>query len=145
MKEVSFGVCFYKIENSSIYILMNKTNSKSSFNFFKGKKEEGENNIDTAIREIKEETNIDIKLENLETYFFEINKRKNIGIFIVDWNNLKIKKVIYQKEEIYSVDWVNITNHNIEISKNQYKLYLNITSYLSQKLCNFKKVYLNIQ
>jgi len=137
MKETSYGVCFYKIERKKIFIFLNKTSKVSDWNFFKGKQEENETKEDTAIREIAEETGIIITKKMLEDYFFVINKRKNIGIFLIDSENINFNNLELQKEEIYTATWIDII-YNIKMSKNQKELFLKISSRLYEKHKWFK-------
>jgi len=137
MKEISYGVCFYKIEKNRIFIFLNKTNKISDWNFFKGKQEENELKVDTVIRETKEETGIDITENMFEDYFYVINKRKNIGIYLIDYNHINFKQLKLQKKEIYTATWLNIY-YNIKMSKNQKELFFKISSRLIEKRKWFK-------
>jgi len=137
MKETSYGVCFYKIERKKIFIFLNKTSKVSDWNFFKGKQEYNETKEDTAIREIAEETGLIITKKMLEDYFFVINKRKNIGIFLIDSKNINFNNLELQKEEIYTATWIDII-YNIKMSKNQKELFLKISSRLYEKHKWFK-------
>ncbi len=84
MKEKSCGAIIYKTENNELkFLLVHQSNGHYSFP--KGHMEEGENEIDTALREIKEETNIDV---NLDTDF-----RKSIS-YLLESKNV-IKEAVY--------------------------------------------------
>jgi 8-oxo-dGTP pyrophosphatase MutT (NUDIX family) len=133
MKERSYGVCLYKIEKNKIFVLLNKTNSFSDYNFFKGKIEKGESITDTVLREIKEETFLDLDKKDLEDYFLQENKRKDIGIFLVNWKNVKEKRIRIQEKEIYAIKWVDIST-KIEFSKNQKKIWDFLRKILLKKL-----------
>jgi len=132
MKEKSYGICPYKIKDNSVFILMNKTSKNSEWNFFKGKIE-NEGVIDCAIREFKEETGVKIKEKDLEDFFFQQNKRKDIGIFLVDWSLYK-DKFKFNKREIYKGKWIDIfKNKNLKVSKNQKEIYNQIVTYFLGK------------
>lgn len=132
-KEYSYGVCIYKIENNKIFIFLNKTSKISKWNFFKGKQELNETIVQTTIREIQEETNLKIKEKYFEDYFFQYNKRKNIGIFLIDFNSIKdFSTLKLDKREIYSAKWLNIKD-NIDIEKNQLKIFMKLSSLLANK------------
>jgi len=133
MKERSYGVCLYKIEKDKIFVLLNKTNSISDYNFFKGKIGEGETIKDTVIREVKEETFLDLNKEDLEDYFFQENKRKDIGIFLVNWENIETKLIRIQKKEIYDIKWLDISK-DIKFSNNQEKIWKDVKSVLLKKI-----------
>ncbi|MGN1295705.1 MAG: bis(5'-nucleosyl)-tetraphosphatase [Bacilli bacterium] len=62
IKEKSCGAVIYKIEDEQIYILLEKMNM-GHISIPKGHMEEGEDEVQTAQREIKEETNIDAEID----------------------------------------------------------------------------------
>ena len=62
MKEKSCGAIVYKIENNELKFLLVHQNN-GHYSFPKGHVEENETEIETAIREIKEETNLDVKID----------------------------------------------------------------------------------
>lgn len=76
--------------------------------FPKGHVEEGETEVETAIREIKEETNVDVEInENfryVETYSPKEDVEKDVVFFVA-------KKVggenIAQEEEVQNIVWVS--------------------------------------
>lgn len=133
MKEKSYGICPYIIDNGKIFILLNKTNCTSfNYNFFKGKIEEGETIEETAIREFQEEAGIIIDKIHLEEYFFQ-NGAKHIGIYLVDFSNYIEKDFKFQTREIYSAAWIDI-NNTIMVPNNQSVILNNIILYLYQRL-----------
>jgi len=132
-KVKSFGICPYIIKDNSVFILMNKTSKKSDWNFFKGKMEDKEGVIDCAIREFKEEVGVKVKEDDLEEFFIQINKNKDIGIFLVDWS-LYNKSFKFDKKEIYKAEWIDIfKNPDLKVSKNQRKIYEQILTYFLGK------------
>ena len=62
VKEKSCGAVIYKIDNDKVYYLLLKMNYGHT-SLCKGHQEEGESDEETAIREIKEETSLDVKLD----------------------------------------------------------------------------------
>ncbi len=58
MKEYSYGICPYKIENSKVQILLIQPKGHTEWGFIKGKIDVGETKEECAIRECLEETNI---------------------------------------------------------------------------------------
>lgn len=62
VKEKSCGAVIYKIENNKIFYLLLKMGYGHT-SLCKGHQEEGESDEETAIREIKEETSLDVKLD----------------------------------------------------------------------------------
>ena len=118
MKEYSYGLCPYRIQNRKIYVLLNKTSSISDWNFFKGKPEQEDvSNVDTAIREFYEEAGVYIFKQYHEEYFSSISKRKNIGIWLCQAHN---DLFTFDKKEIYSAEWVELKD--IKMSNNQQKI-----------------------
>ncbi len=89
-------------------VLLVKHNA-GHWDFPKGHVEEGETEFETAIREVKEETNIDIKIEKENRYISEYSPKEDV-----------MKKVIYflgekiggedkpQIEEVSDVEWVDV-------------------------------------
>ena len=131
-KLFSYGICLYKIEEEEILIYLNKTSSISDWNFFKGKMEDNETFEETAIREMFEETNILVRKNQLEDLFEQINKKKNLGVYLVDFNVINFKNLKLDKKEIFEGKWLNI-KEDIIVSKNQIKIFNKLTT------CLFKK------
>lgn len=89
-------------------VLLVKHNA-GHWDFPKGHVEEGETEFETAIREVKEETNIDIKIEKENKYISEYSPKENV-----------MKTVIYfvaekvggedkpQIEEVSDVEWLDV-------------------------------------
>ena len=67
MKEKSCGAIVYKKENQELkFLLVHQYNSHYSFP--KGHMEENETELETALREIKEETNLDVEIHTSFRY-----------------------------------------------------------------------------
>lgn len=106
-KEKSCGAVIYKVENGKIFYYLIKQN-RGHISFPKGHVEENEKEEDTAIREIKEETNIDVIIDNkfreVSTYSPKENVMKDVIFFVA----LSIKENIKpQKSEVEEVLIVN--------------------------------------
>lgn len=105
--EKSCGSVIYKLENKSIYILLIKHN-KGHWSFPKGHMETGETEYQTAIREVKEETNLDIKIYDgfryVTTYSPKENVMKDVVYFLSTPINNEIKP---QLEEVQKIEWIN--------------------------------------
>lgn len=102
------AIIFYKNKQNT-KILLVKNNNGRYWSFPKGHIEEGENEKQTAIREIKEETGLDVVIEK---GFREISEycpfgkiRKRVVFFLAQafTDNVKI-----QEEEIDSYIWVDL-------------------------------------
>jgi len=130
MKKFSYGIVPFKIINNKYFILVNKTSEMSYFNFFKGKIENGETPSDCAIREFYEEAGIKVQGKHLEKYFSQKSRRKDIGVFLVDWYNY-LEDFTFQKEEIWSAYWARPID--VEVSNNQKKIMLQIIDYFTEK------------
>lgn len=100
IKEKSCGAVIYKIENNQIYVLLEKM-KMGHISLPKGHMEEGEDEIQTATREIKEETNLDVQIdisfrEEVE-YFPSPRVLKKVVFFISEY---KDGELIPQEEEV---------------------------------------------
>jgi len=134
MKEKSYGVCLYRIVNNEFYILLNRTSSVSELNFFKGKIENNETPKETAIREFKEETNVLLEQKFLEKYFYSYQKRKDIGIYLYQYENIQNPNFNFCEKEIYSANWYKLSMlEDKHFSKNQRKLFNDILLYLKNR------------
>ena len=86
----AYGICLYKKDKDAIKILLCKSvKSKNRWGFLKGVQEINENQEVTAIREFKEESNIQITQNDFGQYFEQINKKKDIGIYLIDFYQIK--------------------------------------------------------
>lgn len=103
-KEKSCGAIIY---NSNQEVLIVKHNA-GHWDFPKGHVEKGENEYETAKREVKEETNLDIKLH--EEYRYEIHYSPKEGVdktvvfFLAENMSNEVKK---QDCEIANIGWFN--------------------------------------
>ena len=120
-KAYSYGVCPYRITNDSIEIMLVQSTGHEEWGFIKGKIDKGESIPECAKRECSEETNIGFDINNLEDYFYQVNSKKNIGIFLIDVNNLDLGRLKLSKRELQAYKWFYITD-DIFISKNQIKI-----------------------
>ena len=81
---------------------------KGHWGFPKGHVEEGETEVETAMREIKEETNIDVEInENyryIERYSPEENVEKDVVFFVAKKIGGEIK---VQEEEVKATEWLS--------------------------------------
>lgn len=108
-KEKSCG-CIILKENKVFLIGARDDNDKLFWSFPKGHQEDGESDMETAIRETKEETNLDVKIvddEPIKTGHFRRNGTiyKEILLFIAEPLNNEIK---IQEDEVEEAQWVRI-------------------------------------
>jgi 8-oxo-dGTP pyrophosphatase MutT (NUDIX family) len=106
--EKSCGAIIFRKVRGKYAVLLIKNRYVDFWSFPKGHVEEGENEYQTAIREVKEETGIDIKIENgfrMESNYF-IGKKKNTEKKVVYFTSLTTRAYVEaQKEEISSFKW----------------------------------------
>ena len=108
MKEKACGAVIYKYEEDELkFLLIKQTNDV--WGFSKGHVEENEEEIETALREIKEETNLDVEINS---------EYRNSIEYIIDGKNI-LKQVVYflatpkttdvkkQESEILEIKWLN--------------------------------------
>ena len=106
MKKVKSCGCIV-IENNKVLLIQQK---KGNWGFPKGRVEKNETECETAIREVKEETNIDVKIEDvnkkyIDTYFAKKNEFKEVVFFLAKRIGGEIKP---QEKEIKNVEWVDL-------------------------------------
>ena len=98
-------------KTDELMILMVRNNNGRFYSFPKGHVEFHENERETAIREIKEETNLDVEIldgfREVSDYcpFGKIRKRVVFFLAVTRKNNIKI-----QESEIDSYTWVPLSN-----------------------------------
>lgn len=108
-KETSCGcVIFDKATHSKVLIVYEK--NRNFWGFPKGHIEEGETEVQTALREVKEEVGIDVKVLD-EKYRYAIN-------YIIEDKQIDKTSIFYIAETIE--DDVNITNQEAEIEDSKW-------------------------
>ena len=130
-KEYSYGVCPYRIKNNKVQILLIQPKGHTEWGFIKGKIEEGETIAECAKRETFEETRIDININNLENYFEQKNKRKDVGIYLINTKTLNLKNIKLQKGEVHRIKFFDLES-DISINKNQSLILQNIKEYFGR-------------
>lgn len=132
-KEYSYGVCPYLIHEDSVYIMLIQPKGHKEYGFSKGKIEIEETIEDCAIRELFEETGIIVKKEHLENYFEQKNRRKDVGIFLVDLTKLNQDvKLNIGHAECFELKFFNI-NDDINIYKNQKDILFQIREFFNSQ------------
>ncbi len=145
IKIKAYGICLYKVKKDTIKILLCKaTSSKEKWGFLKGVKENKESKKQTAQREFFEESSIKIPLKYFAQYFEQLNDEKDIGIYLVNANNIHemhnigsffINDILESKH----LSWENqeVKFFNIEqlppIKKKQSKLIIEVIDFLRSK------------
>jgi 8-oxo-dGTP pyrophosphatase MutT (NUDIX family) len=116
----AYGICLYKKDKHNIKILLCKSvQSKEKWGFLKGVQEKNETNEQTAIREFEEECSIKINKKYLENYFEQINDLKDIGIYLVDANNISNINDFFVNNKLISsyLSWENTQVGFFDITK----------------------------
>lgn len=102
--EKSCGAIIFNNKNEVLLIQQNSGN----WGFPKGHMEKGETEIQTAIREIKEETNLDIQIDNSYRYELSYLQRedmtKTVVYFVATLTN-ENKQVQIQEKELQNYKW----------------------------------------
>ena len=106
MKKVKSCGCIV-IENNKVLLIQQK---KGLWGFPKGRVEKNETECETALREVKEETNLDVKIEDInkkykDTYLTKRNKFKEVIYFLAKRTGGEIKP---QEKEIKNIEWVDL-------------------------------------
>lgn len=136
IKEKSCGAVIYKIIDNEIYFLILHM-SLGHYSLCKGHVEGKESEIETAYREIKEETSLDVKIDTsfkeVITYSPMVNHIKDVVFFIAKTINNDSNPIDNHDNEVSSFLWLKkseaISRLTFESDKNVLnKAYLYITS-----------------
>lgn len=98
---------YVKKDNKILMVQENKESKKGKWNMPAGKLEDNESIIDAAIREIKEETNINIKLTGLIAIQQNITSIGQLIILYFKGEYLS-GEIKYDENEIADVKWMTI-------------------------------------
>ena len=107
--EKSCGAVVYRRYHGNIEILLVKHLNSDHWSFPKGHMEDGETETETALREIKEETGVDVMIDptfrETVTYYPRKDIRKSVIYFIAKAKN---SPLVRQESEIAEIKWVDI-------------------------------------
>ena len=125
-REKSCGALVYRVtETGQKELLFIKHRHGTHWSFPKGHMEAGENEVQTALREVKEETGLDIALEgdfrHSVEYYPKPNVKKQVVYFLghANWGD----KVVKQEEEIGETRWAPLEEaHNMVTFRNDKNL-----------------------
>ncbi len=109
LNEKSCGAIVYRKFHGNTEILLIKHVNSGHWSFPKGHVENGETETETAVREIKEETNIDVIIDptfrQIVTYSPKKDVQKQVVYFIGKAKNYNFEP---QENEISEIRWVEI-------------------------------------
>ena len=109
LHEKSCGAIVYRTSHGNTEILLIKHINSGHWSFPKGHVEGNETEVETAIREIKEETAIDVMIDptfrETVSYYPKRDTQKTVVYFI---GKAKNYDYIPQEEEISEIRWVDI-------------------------------------
>lgn len=107
--EKSCGAIVYRKYHGNTEILLIKHVNSGHWSFPKGHVEKGETEVETALREIKEETGIDVIIDptfrETVSYYPKKDTQKVVVYFI---GKAKNYDYVPQEEEISEIKWVEI-------------------------------------
>jgi len=106
----SYGVVPYFVTNDNIKILLCKSvASKDKWGCLKGTKTSKESAYECAKREFSEESSIDVDIALFENYFEQINIDKDVGIWLVNANNIENLNKYFDEDTLKSnyLSWEN--------------------------------------
>lgn len=107
--EKSCGAIVYRKNRNQIELLLIKNRYGGHWSFPKGHVEGQETEIQTALREVKEETGIDINIQKgfrqMVEYYPKPNIRKQVVYFLGEAKTTQFKR---QEEEISRIIWTEI-------------------------------------
>ncbi|MCI0500978.1 MAG: NUDIX domain-containing protein [Epsilonproteobacteria bacterium] len=141
-REKAYGVCLYKKYNDSYKILLCQSlDNLNKWGFLKGTKKGSETPRQAAVREFMEESSIKIEKKYLEHFFYQKNKNKDVGIFMLDGANVKKLDDLFDgdslKKRYICSENANVHFFDIEelpkIKKKQLLLIKKVVSVLSEK------------
>ena len=135
-KEKSCGAVVYKFQNNQLLFLLIKSKKGHHYSFPKGHVENNETEIETALREIKEETNLDVIVDtnyrSVITYSPVENVMKDVVYFVATPTGEE--KVIPQVEEVSSAKWLYYSQALKQIThENEKNVLIKAYEYLNDK------------
>ena len=107
-KEKSCGAIVYKYIDNELYILLLKHN-KGHYSFSKGHVEGNETEEETAIREIKEETNLDVILDTGFRFVNTYSPKKDVIKDVIYFVGMPINDdIVKQDKEVADINWYGV-------------------------------------
>ena len=138
----AYGILPYKVEDNRIKILLCKSvKSLDKWGCLKGMQTPEESKKECAKREFFEESSILIETYLFEEFFYQENKDKDIGIWIVNTKKVKNMNSFFRDDTLYQylLSWENskvkffYLDELPLLKKKQKKLILEIKDFLQNK------------
>ena len=138
-KEKSCGALVYRIKNGELEVLLLKHRFGGHWSFPKGHVEEGETEVETALREVHEETGLTIQLEDgfrqSVEYYPRPNIRKQVVYFLGYADDDRTRR---QEEEISEIRWVPLKSAHREVTfRNDKNLINHAKKFLRRKFSHW--------
>ena len=138
-KEKSCGALVYRIKNGELELLLVKHRFGGHWSFPKGHVEEGETEVETALREVHEETGLTIQLEDgfrqSVEYYPRPNIRKQVVYFLGYADDDRTRR---QEEEISEIRWVPLKSAHREVTfRNDKNLINHAKKFLRRKFSHW--------
>ena len=133
-REKSCGAVVFRVYNNELQFLIIES-INGHFSYPKGHSENNETEVETALREIKEETNLDVTLdENFReviTYLPNERMVKHVVFFLAEAKEGIVKR---QENEIRSIEWMSFDEACQILSfKNDKKILKNAVEFIKLK------------
>lgn len=138
----AYGLALYKKEKNKIKLLLCKSiKSESKWGFLKGVQLAKETAKQCAKREFREESGIDVCIDDFEQYFEQKNKEKDIGLWLVNAKNIKNIDKYFLEDKLQDsyLSWENSKvkffdlDNLPQFKKKQKDLITNIKDFLENK------------
>jgi ADP-ribose pyrophosphatase YjhB (NUDIX family) len=138
----AYGVVPYIVRKNDIKILLCKSvASKDKWGCLKGTKNSNESAYECAKREFFEESSISVEIALFEDYFEQINIDKDVGIWLVNGNNIENLDTFFVDDTLKKnfLSWENSKvkffslNNLPRIKNKQETLLKEITDFLRNK------------
>lgn len=132
-REKSCGALVYRVKNDNVELLLLRHRAGGHWSFPKGHVEPGENEIQTALREVHEETGLDISLldgfrETVE-YYPKPNVKKLVVYFL--GSSDPNQEAHRQEKEISEIIWTSVDNaQNMVTFRNDKNLIVSAKKFL---------------
>jgi len=109
----AYGICLYKKNQDSIKVLLCKSmNSQERWGFLKGVALASEKPEETAVREFQEESSIRVEQKYLRNFFIQKNDLKNIGIYLVNANDIENLERFFDKGILFK-KYLSVENSDV--------------------------------